>query len=140
MLTDLLNEKLPQISTNTSCLRFLKLTTFLISMELVTHFCSVGTAKTNKIFWLPPGWGWKFKLDVPYGELTRSSGKMDVGNMKVITVKKEDYLLNKVCNMAIWLIYVYINLITLIMFYKQRCKKEISPSFSKFHSRCLIWL
>ena len=29
---------------------------------------------------------------------------------------------------------------TLIMFYKQHCKKEISLSFSKFHSRCLIWL
>ena len=27
---------------------------------------------------------------------------------------------------------------TLIMFYKQHCKKEISLSFSKFHSRCLI--
>ena len=25
-----------------------------------------------------------------------------------------------------------------IMFYKQHCKKEISLSFSKFHSRCLI--
>ena len=30
--------------------------------------------------------------------------------------------------------------ITLVMFYKQHCKKEISLSFSKFHSCCLIWL
>ena len=29
---------------------------------------------------------------------------------------------------------------TLIMFYKQHCKNEISLLFSKFHSRCLIWL
>ena len=29
---------------------------------------------------------------------------------------------------------------TLIMFYKQHCRKVISLSFSKFHSRCLICL
>ena len=28
---------------------------------------------------------------------------------------------------------------TLIMFYKQHCKKEISLLFSRLHSRCLIW-
>ena len=33
-----------------------------------------------------------------------------------------------------------VGLDTLIMFYKQHCKKEISLSFSKFHSRCLICL